>query len=153
MPKRRSIKTSSPSDFEPKRKNPISLGSDSNIDNDYKPLKIGGVSTGLEFSKNKILSSADEFVTLKEKTEHLKVSKITGNKSAGFYSPQIIIQSDDATDSEKGLWFNVFTTGSTFIKTGGEYSQLSLQSPTSIYNTCGNESSYGFGIPLTGLSL
>ena len=36
MPKRRSIKTSSPSDFEPKRKNPISLGSDSNIDNDFK---------------------------------------------------------------------------------------------------------------------
>ena len=63
MPKRRSIKTSSPSDFEPKRKNPIQLGSDSNLDNDFKPLKIGGESTGLEFSKGKIKSSADEFIT------------------------------------------------------------------------------------------
>ena len=55
MPKKRSIHTSSPSDFEPKRKNPISLGSDSNIDKDFKPLKIGGKNTGLEFSNNKIL--------------------------------------------------------------------------------------------------
>ncbi len=144
MPVRKSLKQSKPTDFEPKRKNPISLGSDSNIDNDFKPLKIGGKNTGLEFADNKILSSAEEFVTLKERTEHLKVSKITGNKSAGFYSPQIIIQSDSATDSESGLWFNVFTSGSTFIKTGGDYSQLSLQSPTSIYNTCGNDTSYGF---------
>ena len=85
MPKR-SIKTSSPSDFEPKRKNPISLGSDSNIDTDFKPLKIGGKSTGLEFADGKILSSAEEFVTLKEKTQELQVSIIKGNKSAGFFA-------------------------------------------------------------------
>ena len=144
MPKRRSIKTSSPSDFEPKRKNPISLGSDSNIDNDFKPLKIGGVSTGLEFSKNKILSSAEEFVTLKEKTEHLKVSKITGNKSAGFYSPQVIIQSDNATDSDSGLWFNVFTSGMTFLKANGTFATLSLEAVSSIYNACGDDNAYGF---------
>ena len=54
MPKKRSIRTSSPSDFEPKRKNPISLGSDSNIGNDFKTLKIGGKNTGLEFAENKI---------------------------------------------------------------------------------------------------
>ena len=54
MPKRRSIKTSSPSDFEPKRKNPIQLGSDSNMDNDLKPLKIGGETTPLKISKNTI---------------------------------------------------------------------------------------------------
>ena len=144
MPKRKSINTSSPSDFEPKRKNPISLGSDSNIDNDFKPLKIGGVSTGLEFSKNKILSSAEEFVTLKEKTEHLKVSKITGNKSAGFYSPQVIIQSDNATDSDSGLWFNVFTSGMTFLKANGTFATLSLEAVSSIYNACGDDNAYGF---------
>lgn len=54
MPKRRSIKTSSPSDFEPKRKNPIQLGSDSNIDNDLKPLKIGGKTTPLKISNDTI---------------------------------------------------------------------------------------------------
>ena len=54
MPKKRSIRTSSPSDFEPKRKNPISLGSDSNMDNDLKPLKIGGETTPLKISKDTI---------------------------------------------------------------------------------------------------
>ena len=39
MPVRKSLKQSKPTDFEPKRKNPISLGSDSNIDKDFKPLK------------------------------------------------------------------------------------------------------------------
>ena len=54
MPKRRSIKTSSPSDFEPKRKNPIQLGSDSNIDNDLKPVTIGGKATPLKISNDTI---------------------------------------------------------------------------------------------------
>tara|TARA_Y100001963_G_scaffold28515_1_gene38802 strand:- start:57 stop:1385 length:1329 start_codon:yes stop_codon:yes gene_type:complete len=54
MPKRRSIKTSNPSNFEPKRKNPIQLGSDSNIDNDLKPLKIGGKTTPLKISNDTI---------------------------------------------------------------------------------------------------
>ena len=145
MPKKRSIKTSSPSDFEPKRKNPISLGSDSNIDKDFKPLKIGGKSTGLEFADGKILSSAEEFVTLKEKTEELQVSIIKGNKSAGFYTPQVIMQSKDATSPDAGLWFNIFTSGSTFIKTEGTgAATLSLEAQSSIYNVCGNDSSYGF---------
>ena len=145
MPKRKSIQTSSPSDFEPKRKNPISLGSDSNIDNDFKPLKIGGKSTGLEFADNKILSSAEEFVTLKEKTQELQVSIIKGNKSAGFYTPQFIMQSKDATSPDAGLWFNIFTSGSTFIKTSGSgAATLSLEAQSSVYNTCGNDSSFGF---------
>ena len=145
MPKKRSIKTSSPSDFEPKRKNPISLGSDSNIDKDFKPLKIGGKSTGLEFADGKILSSAEEFVTLKERTEELQVSIIKGNKSAGFYTPQVIMQSKDATSPDAGLWFNIFTSGSTFIKTEGTgAATLSLEAQSSIYNVCGNDSSYGF---------
>ena len=45
---RRSITTSSPKDFEPKRKNPISLGSDSNLDNELKPLVINDLTTNLE---------------------------------------------------------------------------------------------------------
>ena len=145
MPIRKSINTSSPSDFEPKRKNPISLGSDSNIDNDLKPLKIGGKSTGLEFADGKILSSAEEFVTLKEKTQELQVSIIKGNKSAGFYTPQFIMQSKDATSPDAGLWFNIFTSGSTFIKTSGSgAATLSLEAQSSVYNTCGDDSSFGF---------
>ena len=62
MPKRRSIKTSSPSDFEPKRKNPISLGSDSNIDNDLKSITIGGETTPLKISKDTVEISSSLFV-------------------------------------------------------------------------------------------
>ena len=66
MPKKRSIRTSSPSDFEPKRKNPISLGSDSNMDNDLKPLKIGGETTPLKISKDTIEISSKLLVDSKE---------------------------------------------------------------------------------------
>lgn len=62
MPKKRSIKTSSPSDFEPKRKNPISLGSDSNIDNDLKSITIGGETTPLKISKDTVEISSSLFV-------------------------------------------------------------------------------------------
>ena len=116
MPKRRSIKISSPSDFEPKRKNPISLGSDSNIDNDLKPLTIGGIPTGLEISKDTIASNVENFVTLKEKTQELNVSTIKGNKIPSLEEPQIIFQNTNATDNSSGLWLNVFTDGTTFLK-------------------------------------
>ena len=116
MPKRRSIKTSSPSDFEPKRKNPISLGSDSNIDNDLKPLTIGGIPTGLEISNDTIASNVENFVTLKEKTQELNVSTIKGNKIPSLEEPQIIFQNTNATDNSSGLWLNVFTDGTTFLK-------------------------------------
>jgi len=116
MPKRRSIKTSSPSDFEPKRKNPIQLGSDSNLDNDFKPLKIGGESTGLEFSKGKIKSSADEFITQKEQTQELSVTSIKGNQIPSATEPQLIFQ-NKAPDGEKaGLWFNIYSAGTTMLK-------------------------------------
>ena len=65
MPKR-GISTSSPKDFEPKRKNPISLGSDSNMDNDLKPLKIGGETTPLKISKDTIEISSKLLVDSKE---------------------------------------------------------------------------------------
>jgi len=116
MPKRRSIKTSSPSDFEPKRKNPISLGSDSNLDNDFKPLKIGGESTGLEFSKGKIKSSADEFITQKEQTQELSVTTIKGNQIPSATEPQIIFQNKAPSGEKSGLWFNIYSTGTTMLK-------------------------------------
>ena len=51
---RRSLQKSSIEDFEPKRKNAILLGSDSNIDKDLKPLRIAGENTGIEISEDKI---------------------------------------------------------------------------------------------------
>ena len=49
---RKSIQKSQPKDFEPKRKNPISLGSDSNLDTELKPLIIDNLTTNLELSIN-----------------------------------------------------------------------------------------------------
>ena len=103
-------------EYEPRRKNPISLGSDSNLDNDFKPLKIGGVSTGLEFSLDKIKSSALEFVTHKEKTEELSVTKIKGNQIPSVTQSQLIFQNKSPDSEVAGLWFNIYSAGTVFIK-------------------------------------
>ena len=47
---RRSISNSKVSDFELRRKNPVELGFDSNLEKDSKPLRIGGIATNLSFS-------------------------------------------------------------------------------------------------------
>ena len=81
MPRRRSISNSKVGDFEPKRKNPIELGLDSNLEKDLKPLRIGGIPTNLEFSlgvgediaKTSITGGLD-FETIT--TDFLKTSKI-----------------------------------------------------------------------------
>ncbi len=111
MPRR--ISKSSPKDFEPKVKNKFSLGLDSNIDNDFKPFKIGDIATGLEFKLGSIRSTADEFITSKETTEQLNVTKIKGNRVGSQTEPQFLFQSPDETTSSAGLWFNCFgETGS-----------------------------------------
>ena len=113
---RRSIKKSQPKDFEAKKKNPISLGDDSNIDNDFKPFRIGGIDTGLEFKLDGIKSTTAEFETLKETTQELNVTKIKGNRIPGLYEPQIIFQNANSTDETTGLWLNVFSGGGTYLR-------------------------------------
>ena len=41
-------------DYEPKRRNPITLGDDSNIEQNLKPFKIDGKNTILELFKSAI---------------------------------------------------------------------------------------------------
>ena len=41
-------------DYEPKRRNPITLGDDSNLATDYKPIKIDGKNTILELSESSL---------------------------------------------------------------------------------------------------
>ena len=50
MPRR--LSKSKASDFELKRKNPLGLLNDSNLDSELKTLLIGEEVTGLEFSKS-----------------------------------------------------------------------------------------------------
>ena len=79
---RRSIKKSNPGDFEPRKRNPISLGLDSNIDTDLKKILIGKLESGLEFSKNNIkLTSellAESIFTDKLKTVNIDSITPTG---------------------------------------------------------------------------
>ena len=50
----RSITKSVVTDFEPRRKNPLTLLGDSNLDKDLKSLLIAGEPTGIELSKNRV---------------------------------------------------------------------------------------------------
>ena len=127
---RKSIQKSQPKDFESRRKNPISLGDDSNIDNDFKPFRIGDTPTGLEFKLGEIRSTADNFVTHKETTEELFVTKIKGNRAGDLYSPQILMQSPDPLANNYGLNVNIFGNGTTFLNATGSGAQLAIESDT-----------------------
>ena len=130
---------SSLKDFEPKRKNTISLGSDSNIDNDFKAFKIGDVPTGLEFKLGEIRSTADNFITLNETTEQLTVTKIKGSKSGSVEVPQIIMQHPDATDVSIGLWFNIMTSGTSIIQAGATDTDIVLKSSRNLFLYTGED--------------
>ena len=142
MPRR--VSNISPKDFEPRRKNAVSLGSDSNIDNDFKAFKIGDIPTGLEFKLGEIRSNASNFVTLKETTEELFVTKIKGNKSGYSYTPQLLIANPDDDIGTNGIWFNVLSTGSSFINVTGDDAALFLESDTLQYYHIGDDSGNSF---------
>ena len=103
MPKRRSIKTSSPSDFEPKRKNPIQLGSDSYLDNDFKPLRVSNDNTGIELSKTQIKASKKLIAETLESTEII-TSVLRGQDNAAIYGQQFTLA---ASDSDTGWNINI----------------------------------------------
>ena len=58
----RSIANSKVEDFEPKRKNPLGLLNDSNLDEHLKSLKIGDKATPLQLSENEFRVDADLFI-------------------------------------------------------------------------------------------
>ena len=55
----RSLSKSRSSDFEPKKKNPLGLLNDSNLDSHLKSLKIGEKTTPIQLSDNEIRFDAD----------------------------------------------------------------------------------------------
>tara|TARA_Y100001970_G_scaffold265577_1_gene353345 strand:+ start:5163 stop:6692 length:1530 start_codon:yes stop_codon:yes gene_type:complete len=142
----------SPKDFEPRKKNPVSLGSDSNIDNDFKSFKIGDTPTGLEFKLNEIRSTAENFVTHKETTEELSVTRIKGNKGGSQTEPQFIFQSPDETGNTAGLWFNIFGDLGALVRCNGSTGHFHFESDGYQTRYIGDDSSYYFAWNIGTLS-
>ena len=59
LPKLNSITQGS---FEPNRKNPISLRDDDNLDDNFKPLKVGDLNSSLFLARNKVQINGDLFL-------------------------------------------------------------------------------------------
>ena len=82
---RKGISRSKVEDFEPKRKNPISLGSDSNLDTELKPLIINDLTTNLELSTN------DTFVRNTLTSDSIFTDKLTTGIIVGDATGEVFI--------------------------------------------------------------
>tara|TARA_R100000808_G_scaffold22081_2_gene47898 strand:+ start:73 stop:1116 length:1044 start_codon:yes stop_codon:yes gene_type:complete len=80
---RRSISKTNPRDFEPRKRNPISLGLDSNLDSDLKKIFIGNLESGLELSKNNIKATS-ELLAENIFTDNLKTANIDSVTPTGL---------------------------------------------------------------------
>ena len=129
---RKSIQKSQPKDFEPKRKNPISLGRDSNIDNDLKGLNINNVPVGIELSKDVVHFTKDT-TTYKATVEELFITKLKGNKTGSLTSPQFLFQNPSPSAEENGLWFNVMTDGTSVAIANGSSAHMVSQAEQDMF--------------------
>ena len=105
---RRSFSQSQPKDFEPRRRNPISLGNDSNIDNDLKGLNINNVPVGIELSKDVVRFTKDT-TTCKATVEELVITKLKGNKLGSTEVTSFLFQNPNPAYEDAGLLFNIMT--------------------------------------------
>ena len=108
MPRRRSISNSKVEDFEPKKKNPLSLLNDSNLDLDSKALFVGNKPSGMELSDS-------EFRFLKPST-HTRL-----NADTLFCNEFLLDSSGDSNltfrhilgDDDQNMKFFISTAGAT----------------------------------------
>ncbi len=130
--------------YNKKANNLFSLSDDSNLDNDFKPFQIGGVNTGLEFKLGEIRSTAENFITAKETTQELTVTKIRGNRVGGQTEPQFLFQAPDETNPSAGLWFNCFGETGNLIRSAGTTGHLHLEADSSQYLYIGDDADNSF---------
>ena len=142
MPRR--VSKISPKDFEPRRKNKVSLGSDSNIDNDFKSLRIGDIPTGFELSLDKI-KTTKTLISDYQKIDELLVTRIKGSAPAQVEVPSVLFQGTNAESNSAGLGVNVFNTGSVFLECKGSNSNFWNMCDSSHFYLCGSTSGDGDG--------
>ena len=98
MPRR--LSNSKSEDFEPKKKNPLGLLDDSNLDRHLKSLKIGGKNAPIQLSDSEVRFDADFTLNGKFKSHSLETDNYYMDfKSAGYFR----FYSDDITDAEAML--------------------------------------------------
>ena len=103
----RSLSKSKVEDFEPKKKNPLGLLNDSNLDSDLKTLLVGGEPSGLELSKTRTRINTD-----------LEVDQIIGNIRAtgGVYmndGQKLVFNNNSDLYLGGSTYFSSTTTGAT----------------------------------------
>ena len=112
---RKSINTSLPKDFEPRRKNPISLGKDSNIDNDSKSLKIGGEHTGIEFATDSVLFTKDVIIAGESTIKDVSITNLEVDGTITLDTSESLAVHINTGDSKIAKISSVANQGSLYL--------------------------------------
>ena len=136
MPRRKSISNSKVEDFEPRKKNPLGLLDDANLDAHLKSIKIGDKLTPVKLSDNEVRFDADFSLNGKFKTHNLETDNqymhLKVNHSVGYVVMDALYTSHvDATGNYPLNAYNVGQSGVFIDHTGGSYLG-------GIFTTCGN---------------
>ena len=136
MPRRKSISNSKVEDFEPRKKNPLGLLDDANLDAHLKSIKIGDKLTPVKLSDNEVRFDADFSLNGKFKTHNLETDNqymhLKVNHSVGYVVMDALYTSHvDATGNYPLNAYNVGQSGVYIDHTGGSYAG-------GIFTTCGN---------------
>ena len=104
----RSLRNSKVDDFEPKRKNPIGLLDDSNLDSDLKTLLIGNKTSGLELSETETKINTD-----------LHIEQVIGNikTTGGIYmnDTEPLVLNNNSENTFAGSTYFVADSGSGYV--------------------------------------
>ena len=112
---RKSINTSLPKDFEPRRKNPISLGKDSNIDNDSKSLKIGEEHTGIEFATDSVLFTKDVIIAGESTIKDVSITNLEVDGTITLDTSESLAVHINTGDSKIAKISSVANQGSLYL--------------------------------------
>ena len=156
MPKRNAIATVKT--FEAKRKNPIELGDDSNIEANLKPIKIGGKNSILELSDSelKVRGTIDaSAITVDGASVQTEVDagKILGYTCIDDYAVHYLETSFTVEDAGHKVTFTAPPSGNVEIEFTGYFDRTSTSdvtvfaglSDSSTYNSVGNTYEYDYG--------
>jgi len=142
VPRRKSISNSKVEDFEPRKKNPLGLLDDANLDAHLKSIKIGDKLTPVKLSDNEVRFDADFSLNGKFKTHLLETDNqymhLQVNNTSGYIVFDSLYTSHvDASGNYPLNAYNAGQGGVYIDHNGGSY-------VGGIFTTCGN-GAYSWG--------